>query len=216
MHHSVKKIVEIERKPSSCEEPHAIATDGKIIWVSSRATRHVDVIDGAAWRKIDEIQPPTMAWGMAYGRGDLFMTCGDDDTANRRILAYRDGNPSRKPIDCPEGTGSHLSIDGERILLGQWYLKKIHMLSAAGDVIRTYDTPHEVCGVAAKDGEIYVLGTDDEDTTGYFISAIDLATGAAREVAAVSFRARGLAWDGASFWTNHREADQTVRFALPG
>lgn len=211
----MKTILEIERRQATCEQPHAIATDGETLWVSSRATYRVDVVDRAAWRKVGELRPPAMAWGMTYGGGDVFMTCGDQDTANRRIVTYRDGAVIGTPIPCPDGTGSHLSFDGRFILLGQWYLKKIHALGADGAIVRTYDTPHEVCGIAAKDGGLFVLGTDDEDTTEYFISAIDIATGSARDVAAVPFRARGLAWDGSSFWTNHREADQTVRFALP-
>jgi len=210
----VQEIQEIERKQSTCKEPHAIATDGKTIWVSSRATRLVDVVDRTSWSKVGELQPPAMAWGMTYGQGDVLMTCGDPDTENRRIVSYRDGVLTGSPIRCPDGTGSHLSFEGGHTLLGQWYLKKVHALGVDGAVIRTYDMPHEVCGLAARGRTLFALGTDDENTTEYFISTIDLASGTAKDVAAVSFRARGLAWDGASFWTNHREADQTVRFTL--
>src|SRR5690242_18655516 len=210
----MKTVLEIERKQATCKEPHAVATDGRTLWVSSRATYRVDVVDRATWRKVDELQPPAMAWGMTYARGEVLMTCGDPDTENRRIVTYRDGVLTGTPVVCPDGTGSHLSFDGRHVLLGQWYLKKVHALGADGAVVRTYEAPHEVCGLAAKDGELLLLGTDDESTTEYFISAIDLGTGASRDVASVPFRARGLAWDGSSFWTNHREADQTVRFAL--
>lgn len=211
----MKKIKELERKQSTCKEPHAIATDGKTIWVSSRATWLVDVIDRANWQKVGELKPPMMAWGMTHAQGDVVMTYGDFDTEDRRMVRYRDGSQTGAPIVCPDGTGSHSSFDGEHILLGQWYLKKINVLDEDGAVIRTYDTPHEVCGLAVRDGEVFVLGTDDENTTEYYMSAIDLATGSSRDVASVPFRARGLAWDGSSFWTNHREADETVRFELP-
>ena len=212
---SMKPIIEMERKRATCKEPHAIAIDGDTVWVSSRATKHVDIIDRAQWRKVGELRPPAMPWGMAYGRGDVFMTCGTHDMEDRQIVTYRDGAIVGEPIPCPDGTGSHLAFDGDRILLGQWYNKKVLALSSDGTVMRAYDAPHEICGLAVRGRGVYALGTDDEDTTEYFISAIDLTTGAARDVATVPFRARSLAWDGASFWTNHREADQTVRFWLP-
>jgi hypothetical protein len=210
-----KAIAELERKQATCKEPHAIATDGTTLWVSSRATWLVDIIDPKEWRKTGELAPPAMAWGMTFANGDLIMTCGDFDTEDRRVVKFRGGMQAGMPIVCPEGTGSHLSFDGEHILLGQWYLKRVNVLGDDGSVIRTYEAPHEVCGIAVKDGLIYALGTDDENTDEYFISSIDIATGASREIAMVPFKARGLAWDGQSFWTNHREKDQTVRFSLP-
>ena len=210
-----RAIAEIERRQATCKEPHAIATDGKTLWVSSRATWLVDVIDRAEWRKTGEIAPPAMAWGMTHADGDVVMTCGDFDTEDRRIVRYRDGTFAGSPIVCPEGTGSHLAFDGTHLLLGQWYLKKVNVLGDDGAVIRTYDSPHEVSGLAVRDGQIYALGTDDENTDEYFITSIDMVTGAARDVATVPFKARSLAWDGKSFWTNHRDKDQTVRFSLP-
>lgn len=212
---ALAEIVEIERKAATCKEPHAIATDGRTLWVSSRATWRVDVIDRVAWRKTGELQPPMMAWGMTYASGDVVMTCGDFDTEDRRIVRFREGAQVGEPIVCPDGTGSHLAFDGEHLLLGQWYLKKVNVLGADGRVIRAYDSPHEVSGLVFKDGKIYALGTDDENTDEYFISLIDPAGGTRRDLASVPFKARSLAWDGESFWTNHREADQTVRFALP-
>lgn len=211
----LRAIAEIERKEATCKEPHAIATDGKTLWVSSRATWRVDVIDRATWSKVGELKPPMMAWGMTYAAGDVVMTCGDFDTEDRRVVRFRDGSQVGSPIVCPDGTGSHLAFDGTHVLLGQWYLKKVNVLDAGGSILRTYDSPHQVCGLAFKDGSIYALGTEDEETDEYFISVIDSATGAARDLASVPFKGRSLAWDGDSFWTNHREADQTVRFALP-
>jgi len=71
-----------------------------------------------------------------------------------------------------------------------------------------------VCGVAVIDDMACLLGTDDEDSEEYFFSRLDLRSGVADDLASVPFRARGLAWDGSRFWTNHREADRIVTFAL--
>ena len=40
--------------------------------------------------------------------------------------------------------------------------------------------------------------------------------GSSMAFAAVPFAARSLAFDGAKFWSNHRVANETVSFTLPG
>jgi len=100
------------------------------------------------------------------------------------------------------------------VLLGQWYNKHLLLLNDDGTVAHTWNTPHEICGVAVIDDMAFLLGTDDEDSEEYYLSRLDLRSGLADDIASVPFRARGLAWDGSRFWTNHREADRTVTFAL--
>ncbi|HXW76717.1 MAG TPA: hypothetical protein VEJ20_04830 [Candidatus Eremiobacteraceae bacterium] len=211
----LKSIIEKERLVSTSREPHALATDGKTFWVSSRVTRHVDVVKRAGWRKTGELAPPGMAWGMTYAHGDVVMTCGEGADDDRWLRHYHGGQLVGKALQCPDFTGSHLSAIDGKLLLGQWYNKKLLVLRDDGTIERAYDTPHQVCGVAVVDGAAFVLGTDEEKDGAYYITRVDLATGKAADVADVPFRARGLAWDGTSFWTNHREADRTVNFALP-
>jgi hypothetical protein len=54
----------------------------------------------------------------------------------------------------------------------------------------------------------------DEDWT---ISRLDLQApaGAIDDLAKVPFQCRSLAFDGTYFWSNHRVANEIVRFALP-
>jgi hypothetical protein len=203
-------IVEDKRRVSASREPHAIATDGRTAWVSSRVTRKVDVYQVDSWRKVGELQPP----GMTCDGGDVVMTCGEEED-HRRIRRYRSGALVGDPIACPDDTGSQLSVAGRKLLLGQWYRQKLHMLGADGSVLRTYDAPHQVAGVAVVDGAAFVLGTDEEQNGAYYITRVDLESGTVVDVALVSFRARGLAWDGKQFWSNDREADRIVTFALP-
>jgi hypothetical protein len=213
----LQSIVELERLVSVSAEPHAIALDAQTAWISSRATRRVDVMDRRAWKKIGEVNPPGMPWGMTYDRGDILMTCGEGDDDNRRIRRCRGGDFVEGFMQCPDDTGSHLSVNGAgRILLGQWYNQRLLLLRDDGSIERWYDTPHQICGVAVTDGVVHLLGTDEEEEGDYYISRLNLGTGAAKDLAHVPFRARGLAWDGSRFWTNHREADRTVVFSLPG
>jgi hypothetical protein len=211
----LKPIVEDERLVSVSREPHAVATDGRAVWISSRVTRRVDVMERDGWRKTGELEPPGMPWGMTYALGEVVMTCGEGGDDTRRIRRYRSGVLLDGFIPCPGDTGSHLGFVNGELVLGQWYNQKLLMLSDDGSVARSYDTPHQVCGVAIVDGAACILGTDEEEEGAYYLSRLDLASGQSRDLALVPFRARGLAWDGSRFWTNHREADRTVTFTLP-
>ncbi|HET9029225.1 MAG TPA: hypothetical protein VFN49_03540 [Candidatus Aquilonibacter sp.] len=212
----LQPIAELDRLVSFSPQPHAVAVDGDTMYVSSRATRAIDVIDRVQWKKIDELAPPGMPWGMTFAGGELVMTCGETDDDLRRIRRYA---PSRGFIDgyldCPDDTGSHLASFGGHILLVQWYNKAILSLDEDGRVLRRYESPHGVAGAAAISDQLYLLTTDDEDGGEYWITRLDLDTDVAEDVAIVPFHARGLAWDGRRFWTNHREADRTVAFRLP-
>lgn len=213
----LKAIAEVDRLVSPSPEPHSIAIRGKDVWVASRATRRIDVIEREGWKKTGEIEPPGMPWGMSYGGGAIVMTCGEGTDDSRRVHRYVPGEGfDALDIPCPDDTGSHLALYGGRVLLGQWYNKKLLLLADDASVVRSWSVPHEICGVAVIDDMAAVLGTDDEDNGAYYLSRLDLRTGLADDLATVPFRARGLAWDGSRFWTNHREADRTVSFALPG
>ena len=212
----LKPIIEIDRLVSASPEPHSVAVlRGKEVWIASRATRRIDVMEREGWRKVDEIETPGMPWGMNYGGGAVVMTCGEAPDDNRRVRRYipADGFDD-VVIECPDDTGSHLALYGGRVLLGQWYNKRLLLLNDDGTVAHAWNTPHEVCGVAVIDDMACLLGTDDEDSEEYFFSRLDLRSGLTDDLASVPFRARGLAWDGSRFWTNHREADRVVTFAL--
>ena len=154
---------------------------------------------------------------MTYGDGAVVMTCGEPPDDNRFVRRFIVGDGfTTAPLPCPEDSGSHLALYRGHVLLAQWYNKQLLLLNDDGSVQRTYESPHGIAGVAVIDSAAYILGTDDEDEGEYWITRIDLNDGSAEDVALVPFHARGLAWDGERFWTNHREAHRTVVFALPG
>ena len=212
-----KPIVEIDRLVSASPEPHGVAVRGKDVWISSRATRRIDVMQREGWNKIGEIETPGMPWGMSFGGGAVLMTCGRGEDDNRFVHRFIPGEGfDTRVIPCPDDAGSHLALYGGRVLLGQWYNKRLLLLNDDGSVAHTWSAPHEICGVAVIDDMALLVTTDDEDTNDYWLTRLDLRSGAADDLAIIPFRARGLAWDGSKFWTNHREADRTVTFTLPG
>ncbi len=213
----LKPIVVLDTLPSVSPQPHSVAVDGLRVWIGSRGTKRIDVMDRDSWRKIDEVVPPGMPWGMSYGNGELVMTCGEGEDDMRRIRRYRPGEGlAQGYLACPDDTGSHLAIDADgRVLLGQWYNRKLLTLGADGHILRALDAPHGIAGVAVIGDNACVLGTDDEDDGEYFVSRVDLKTGVTEDMATVPFRLRGLSWDGSRFWSNEREADRTITFVLP-
>jgi hypothetical protein len=74
-----------------------------------------------------------------------------------------------------------------------------------------------ICGIAWSAGDLALLNTDDEETTDYHITMIDLARPqeSGVDVASVPFRARSLVRTGETFLTNHRERGEIVEFAIP-
>lgn len=209
-------IVEVKVYPAVSGAPHSVAVDGNNVYVASRETRRIDVVDRAVWKKVGELNPPGMPWGMTFGRGELTMCCGEGDDDTRRLRTFSpESGFAPSFIACPDDTGSHLAIYQDRILLGQWYNKKLLLLGDSGTIERSYDAPHGIAGVAVSGDTAYLVCTDDEDHGEYWISAVDLQSGTARDVASIPFKARGLFFDGTTFWTNHREGDRTITFTLP-
>lgn len=209
-------IQELDRLAAPSPQPHAVAVEKSTVYISSRATRNIDVVDAATWTKTDEIQTPGMPWGLTCADGELVMTCGEGLDDTRRLRRYAlSGTWRAGVLDAPNDTGSHLAVWRGAVLLGQWYDKRLLLLERDGAIAQRFDAPHEIAGVAVVNDVAYLISTDDEDDGEYWLTALDLHTGRARDVALVPFHARGLSFDGVDLWTNHRAADQVVRFRMP-
>jgi sugar lactone lactonase YvrE len=212
-------ITELLRLDAPCPRPQALAFDGTLLWIGSIATNRLYALDPHAWSLRDEFELPGKPWGMTVAGDELRVVLGAPETDDRSIVRVIPGHGVRADgaIPAPDGTGSQLSYDGERLYLSQWYLQRILALEDDGTITSTIALPHQICGQVIVGGRFYCLTTDDEDAHRYFITRVD-ARGAAPEIldlATLDFDARALAFDGEHFWTNHREANQTVAFVLP-
>ena len=121
-------------------------------------------------------------------------------------------------IACPDFTGSYLSYDGKHLYLSQWYKHRILKLDASGNILREIAIHAEICGHVFIDGSIYVLRGTEQGEGDWRIARLDPREEipVIEDLARVPFQCRSLAFDGESFWTNHREADQIVSFTIPG
>jgi len=171
--------------------------------------------------------------------GAMHFTIGKGLNDDRYIYRYEANKGFTKLCACPDLTGSYLSFDGENLYLSQWYEQRILKLDEKGNIVRNIDIGAEICGHVFADGAIYVLrGTENVPRPSYAAgrpTAARFKSGAkpgdeqwwiARvnpreeepevvDVAKVPFAARSLTFDGKTFWSNHRAANETVCFSLP-
>lgn len=215
----MKIIQELQRLASPAPKPQSLAWDGSTLWMGSRETRIVYAIDPVAWTVRWQTAAPGTPWGMTAFAGELRVLCGEtagDNRIIRRCIPYH-GFDQKFLLPCPDDTGSQLGFDGSRLHVSQWYPKKVLTLGDGGQVERTIALPHGVCGQVFVDGFIYLVTTDAEETTDYWLTRVDPRPAEAKieDIAHIPFAARALAFDGTRFWTNHREQNQIVSFARP-
>ena len=213
-------IIERQRVPSPAVTPQALAWQNVKLWMGSRDLRRLYAIDAKTWTLVQEMEAPGIPWAAVSTGDDLWFTIGEgpeDDRYLRRYVAGR-GFSTTDRIACPNLTGSYVSYDGEHLYLSQWYEHRILKLDAVGNILREIAIGAEICGHAFVDGLIYVLRGTEQGNEDWHIARLDprQATPEIEDLAQVPFPCRSLAFDGASFWANHRAANEIVSFALPG
>jgi hypothetical protein len=216
----MKDVVETSRRRTPFEKPQSAAFDGASLWIGSIATSKVYRMNPRTLVASQQFDAPGKPWGMTcFTGGELRVICGegaDDDRYVRRLLPER-GFTRAEGFRCPDDTGSQLSFDGSRLFISQWYNRRLLGVDERGNVTETIAVPHQICGQTYVGGKFYLVTTEDERTTDYWITRVSLENGKPvfEDVAHVPFAARALAFDGEQFWTNHREAGEIVSFHLP-
>jgi len=215
-------ITELQRRASPFPKPQAIYVDGGTLWLSSRQTKKVYALDRSSWQVTWECAVPAgdTVWGITKVGEEFYVVCGVDavDVDSRRIRRLRPGvgfDPAFS-LPCPDGMGSHLSHDGTSLVLSQWYPQKLISIGTDGKPGRVLEVPRQVVGQCFAGGVFYLATTTNEESDDYFIERFDPATGGCEMLAKLGFSARGLAFDGMNFWTNHREQNEIVAFARVG
>ena len=215
----MKDIKELQRLTSPAPKPQSLAWDGSTLWMGSRETKRIYRINPATWSVIWETAAPGTPYGMTAVGTELRVLCSETAEDHRIIRRCRPGHgfDEKFSLPCPDDTGSQLGYDGRNIHVSQWYPKKVLTLNAEGKVERTLLAPHGICGQVFVGGLLYLVTTDDEATTDYWLTRVDpnAAKPQFDDLIRIPFGARALAFDGTRFWTNHREQNQIVSFAPP-
>lgn len=212
-------IRELRRLTAPVPTPQALAWDGSQLWLSSRDARTIVAMNPVSWTPGWSVAAPGTPWGMTAVPGGLAVLCGEteaDTRVIRRCVPGR-GFVANFGIPCPDDLGSHLSFDGRSLIVSQWYPKKLIWLHADGTPARVIPAPRGICGHCRAKDVFYLITTDAEETTEYYLTRIDPRpeVPVVTDLAQVPFAARALAFDGTAFWTNHRERGETVCFAAP-
>jgi hypothetical protein len=212
-------IQELQRLASPAPQPQSLAWDGSTLWMGSRETRRIYGINPVAWTVGWETAAPGTPWGITAVGKELRVLCGetaDDHRIVRRCIPGQ-GFDGKFGLPCPDDTGSQLGYDGTRLHVSQWHPQKVLTLDAGGRVERVIDVPHGICGQVFVGRFIFLVTTDEEETTDYWLTRVDPRPTIPRvdDLVRIPFAARALAFDGTRFWTNHREQNQIVSFTRP-
>lgn len=216
-------VIEQRRLPAPCVSPQALACDGENVWLSSRDLGTLYQLDRGDWKVRREFDPPGVVWAAAMTNDGWRFTIGKGLNDDRYVYLFAPGEGFVKLFACPEFTGSYLSFDGEHLYLSQWYTGLIHRVDDAGKISSTIEVGAEVCGHTFADGKLYVLrGRENKNVPNaaeeWRIASVDLRDRAqeVKDLATIPFASRSLTFDGEQFWSNHRVANETVVFSLPG
>jgi hypothetical protein len=216
------QIIEKRRLAAPCVTPQALAWDGEQLWLSSRDLGTLYRIDFDGWKVVEEFDPPGVVWAAVLTTDGWRFTLGKGLNDDRYVYRYDADEGFKKLFPCPEFTGSYLSFDGKHLYLSQWYKGQIHRVDDSGSISRTIDVGAEICGHTFVDGALYVLrGRENKDVPNkaeeWRIARLDPGeeTPKGEDLATIPFASRSLTFDGESFWSNHRAANETVAFALP-
>lgn len=220
MTRELTSIAEQRRLAAPAVTPQALAWHGDSLWMGSRDLRRIYRIDTNAWTVLEETNAPGIPWAAVSTGDDLWFTSGEgpeDDRYLRRHLPGK-GFSETERIPCPDFTGSYLSYDGGNLYLSQWYKQRILKLDPRGNILREITIHDEICGHVFVDGMIYVLRGTEQGNEDWRIARLDprQETPEIEDIARIPFPCRSLAFDGESFWTNHRAANEMVSFTLPG
>lgn len=211
-------INEIERRASPATTPQALAWHDGELWFGSRDLGRVYRMNPETWKVLDEVKAPGIPWAAVSAGDNLWFTLGEGADDDRYLRCYVPGKgfANEPRIRCPDFTGSYLSYDGKNLYLSQWYNYRILKLDSEWKIVREISVGAEISGHAFVDGLLYVLRGTEQNGGDWRLARLDLREEkpTIHEVARVPFQCRSLTCDGERLWTNYRDKDQIVCFAI--
>ncbi len=218
MRSTLPTINDFARVPAPAPAPIGIAYDGARFWIGSVETDRLYAVDPHSGAVTGEWDVPGTPYGLAASGGELRVVIGDAESDDRSIARFTERDRfAAEMLPCPEATGSWLAHDGEKLFLSQRFEHRILEIDRAGAVRRTIPVAREITGMTIVDGAFFLLTTESKEVDDYRLVRLDARESGAREteIAALAVPGRGLAHDGARFWTNVRAENMTVSFPLP-
>lgn len=213
----MQDVEQLQRRPAPAGRPQPLAFHRGRLWAGSWDTDRLYAIDPQTWNVVDEVAAPGKPYGLAvFGDGiAAVLAVGDDD--DRYLYRFTPGRGfDSDATPCPDLSGSHLAADGDALYLCQQGNRRILVLDAGGSVRREIPLTTRCAGLAFGPlGESFAIA-GDEELENLELAAYDLrqAVPVLAPVAAVPFDARALTFDGANWWTSHRDENEIVSFII--
>ena len=209
------------RHESPVRGPQGLAWDGAHLWVTSAADGRVYAIDARTLRIDREFVPPFEALGITWTGSEfrLILAPGIDEPDlerdRRYVYAFSPGSGFTQCFECPDGSGSYLAYADGVLYCSQAWDKRLIALGERGAAARVVHLERRPVGMTIIDDVAYLVTVDDAWGDARFerigIRADDALP---RVICELPFKPRGIAFDGARFWSADRDHDTLVSFAL--
>ena len=199
-----------------CPTPVGLACDGTNLWVGSAKTKHIYGVRIPSGEVFEDLPAPGIIGMVCTGESLLCVVSLEGDSRFFRRYVFGKGMTG-EPIPLPDDSGSHLAFENGTLYLSQRFAKQIVELDANYQPVRRIPSPRENVGIAMVGGRFYLISTPGADSDDYRLFALDPAKQPYDfvDLGEAGFGARGLAYDGAKFWTNDRGGDAIVAFEAP-
>ncbi|MBV8375214.1 MAG: hypothetical protein JO302_06860 [Candidatus Eremiobacteraeota bacterium] len=215
---TMQSLKELQRRASPGARPQPLALFQGALWVGSWETNALYAIDPKSWKTIETVPAPGRPYGIAPLNGALRVVVSDGGEADDRYL-YRftpgKGFDESSKTACPDFTGSHLASKDGKLYLGQMHNRRILVLDADDAIAREIQLPTRTGGFGFGSNDDFYLIAADEEFERLELATLDLQQpNRITVMAPIEFGARGLTYDGGTWFTSDREASQIVSFAL--
>src|SRR5258708_13867299 len=202
----MNNIQELQRLASPAPKPQSLAWDSSTLWMGSRETKVIHALNPATWTVGWQTTAPGTPYGMTVVNGELRVLCSetaDDHRIIRRCVPDQ-GFDAKFAIPCPAATGSQPTYNGSTLIVSQWYPKKLIAVGLDGMAGRVIQVPHGICGQVFVDGWFYLITTDAEATTDYWLTRVDPRSAVPKieDLARVPSAARARAHPGTHSWVH--------------
>jgi len=133
----------------------------------------------------------------------------------RYVYAFSPDAGFTECFPCPHFSGSFLTYANGTLYVSQAWDKKVIELDAGGAPVREVQLERRPVGLTVVDSAFYVATVDDEWADGR-LQRLGLGNdaGSIDTLLHFPFKPRGVAYDGALFWTADRNNHAIVSFTL--
>lgn len=215
----MQNVNEMRRYPSPAPRPQPLAFYDGRLWMGSWETDHVYAIDPRSWSVATDLAAPGKPYGIAsFGGGlSVVVSIGADDDRYLYRCDPSNGFDSSSKMECPDLTGSHLAADGPSLYLCQQGNRRILALDSRGTILRTIALPTRCAGFGFGPGGVCFMISADEEFDNLTFARFDVreSNPTVEPIATMPPEARSLAFDGTTWWTSLREANEIAAFAPP-